>query len=100
MFLHNVTYWLKADLTPAQSAAFHEGIADLMKLKSVKVAWFGTPAAGGEAASDRSYTHALVMDLGDAAGHDAFQADPDHEAIRRRIGGFWDKIVIYDVVDL
>jgi hypothetical protein len=97
MFLHNVTYWLKPDLTPQQLETFHEGIGALMKLGAVKAAWFGTPARGGEAIADRSYTHALVMDLGDAAGHEAFQADPEHDAIRKRIGGFWDKIVIYDV---
>jgi len=97
MFLHNVTYWLKPDLTPEQLRTFETGIADLMKLKDVKVAWFGTPAKGGEAIADRSYTHALVMDLGDAAGHDAFQVDPEHDAIRARLGGLWDKIVIYDV---
>lgn len=98
MFLHNVTYWLKADLTAAQRQTFLEGIDALMKLESVKAAWFGTPSPRGEDIAERGYTHALVMDLGDEAGHAAFQADPAHDAIRRRIGGFWDKIVIYDVV--
>jgi hypothetical protein len=98
MFLHNVTYWLKPELTPTEVLLFEAGIADLMKLKSVKRAWFGQPAPGGEAIADRSYTHALVMDLGDEAGHTAFQADPEHDAIRQRIGGLWTKLVIYDVV--
>lgn len=97
MFLHNVTYWLKADLTAEQRQVFLEGIDALTKLGSVKAAWFGTPSPRGEDIAERDYTHALVMDLGDEAGHAAFQADPAHDAIRARIGGFWDKIVIYDV---
>jgi hypothetical protein len=70
-----------------------------MRLESVKNAWFGAPAKGGEAISERSYDHGLVLDLGDPAGHDAFQADPAHHAIRDRIGASWDRIVIYDVAD-
>jgi hypothetical protein len=68
-----------------------------MKLESVRCAWFGVPAAGGDPAADRTYTHALVLGLDGAAGHDAFQADPEHDAIRKRIGGSWEKILIYDV---
>jgi hypothetical protein len=97
VFLHNVLYWLKPDLTPQERATFLAGIEDLKRLKSVRAAWFGTPSSNGEAIADRSYTHAIVMDLGDAAGHDAFQIDPEHDAIRKRIGGSWDKILIYDV---
>jgi hypothetical protein len=99
VFLHNVHYWLKPDLTPGQKQIIFDGIADLMRLQSVKNAWFGAPAKGGEAIADRSCSHGLVLDLGDAAGHDAFQADPAHQAIRDRIGASWDRIVIYDISD-
>ena len=57
MFLHNVTYWLKPDLTPEEEEHREPEVP----------------------------------------GHDAFQADPGHDAIRERLGGLWDKIVIYDV---
>jgi hypothetical protein len=97
MFLHNVHYWLKPDLTEAERKTFLDGIAALMKLESVRCAWFGTSAPGGDPAADRSYTHALVLGLEDAAGHDAFQLDPEHNAIRSRIGGSWERILIYDI---
>lgn len=97
MFLHNVHYWLKPGLTAEERELFFQGIDDLKKLKSVRAAWFGTPAPGGEAGAEAGYTHAIVMDLGDAAGHEAFQADPEHDAIRRRIGASWEKILIYDI---
>jgi hypothetical protein len=99
VFLHNVHYWLKTGLDPAQRQTFLDGIQDLMRLESVKNAWFGAPAKHGEVIADRSYDHGLVLDLGDEAGHDAFQADPAHQAIRDRIGASWDRIVIYDVAD-
>jgi len=96
MFLHNVTYWLRGDLTAAEKANFLRGIEALMRLDSVRQAWFGAPA-GADPMADRSFDYSLVLDLGDAAGHDAFQADPAHQAIRDSIGKSWDRIVIYDV---
>ena len=99
MFLHNVHYWLKPELTPAQRQNFLDGISDLMKLASVRNAWFGAPAMGGEAIAERGYDYGLVLDVVDTQGHDAFQADPAHQAIRDRIGASWNRIVIYDVAD-
>ena len=97
MFLHNVTYWLRPNLTPAEKEIFFAGIADLMKLRSVKQAWFG-PRAGNDPMADSSFDYCLVLDLGDVAGHDDFQIDPAHQAIRDRIGKSWTRLLIYDVV--
>jgi hypothetical protein len=97
MFLHNVHYWLKLSLTEEERGTFFRGIEALMKLESVRCAWFGAPAERGDPAAERDYTHALVLGLDGEAGHDAFQADPKHHAIRNRIGGSWEKILIYDV---
>lgn len=99
MFLHNVQYWLRADLTPAEKEVFLRGIADLMKLRSVRQAWFGPPA-GADAMADRTFDYSIVLDLGNVAGHDAFQADPAHQGIRDAIGKSWDRLLIYDVADL
>jgi hypothetical protein len=49
--------------------------------------------------ADRSFDYSIVLDLGDSAGHDDFQADPAHQEIRGRIGGSWDRLLIYDVAD-
>lgn len=100
MFLHNVHYWLRPDLSPEGRENFLGGIGDLMKLASVRGAWFGAPYARGEAGAERGYDYGLVLDLGDAAGHEAFQADPEHHAIRTRIGASWERLVIYDVADV
>ena len=96
MFLHNVHYWLRPDLTPAEKEIFLNGIADLRKLRSVRQSWFGPPA-GSDAMADRSFDYSIVLDLGDVAGHDDFQSDPAHQSIKDRIGGSWSRILIYDV---
>ena len=96
MFLHNVTYWLRPDLTPAEKETFLAGIADLMKLRSVKQAWFG-PRVDADPMADRTFDYSIVLDLGNAAGHDDFQSDPAHQSIRDRIGGSWSRLLIYDI---
>jgi hypothetical protein len=98
MFLHNVQYWLRPNLTPAEKETFLAGIRDLMALASVKQAWFGPPA-GDDPLADRTLDYSIVLDLGDDAGHDAFQADPEHQRIRDALGGSWDRLLIYDIAD-
>lgn len=97
MFLHNVTYWLRPDLSPAEKEVFLAGIADLMKLRSVKQAWFG-PRTGTDPMADNTFDYSIVLDLGDVAGHEDFQVDPAHQSIRDRIGKSWTRLLIYDIV--
>jgi hypothetical protein len=96
MFLHNVHYWLRRDLSASEKRTFLEGIDDLMKLRSVRQAWFGPPA-GHDPMADRTFDYSIVLDLGDEAGHADFQADPAHQRIRETIGGSWERLLIYDV---
>ncbi len=90
---------MRPDLTETGKQTFLEGIEALMKLSSVKHAWFGKPADTDRPVIDRTYDYALVLVLENAAGHDAFQIDPEHNAIRERLGGMWSRILISDVTD-
>jgi hypothetical protein len=99
MFLHCVYYWMRSDLSEAEKQTFLEKAQALIRLKSVKHGWFGKPAETDRPIIDRTYDYALVLVLEDAAGHDAFQADPEHHAIRNVVSGMWKKILIYDFED-
>jgi hypothetical protein len=96
VFLHCVYYWMKPALTETEKADFLHNIQALIQLSSVRHGWLGKPAGTSGSLIDRSYDHALVLVLEDAAGHDAFQADPKHHAVRNVVGGMWDRISIYD----
>lgn len=84
-------------MSESERELFTSEIMKLTKLASVKHGWFGKPAATDRPVIDRSYDYALVVDVGDAAGHDAWQTDPGHLAVRNVVGGMWDRILIYDV---
>ena|ERR1700722_830702 len=96
MFLHCVYYWMRPELTKVEKETFLEKIQELIRLPSVKQGWFGKPAETDRPVIDRTYDYALVLILENLAGHDAFQADPEHHAIRNVVGGMWSRILIYD----
>ena len=98
MFIHSVYFWLKSDLTPQQVNAFHEGIASLTSIGSVKYAHTGPPAPTDRPIIDSTYSQALILVFDDQVGHDSYQDHEDHEAFRQTCDNFWHKIVIYDCV--
>ena len=98
MFVHSVYFWLRDDLSPADTAKFVDGIRSLTTIPVVKLGFIGTPADTNRAIIDTTYSYALVVIFPDAAAHDAYQVHPVHEAFRENCGGSWKKIVIYDAV--
>ncbi len=98
MFIHSVYFWLKDDLTAQQVDAFHEGIASLTTIGTVKDAHTGVPAPTDRPIIDQSYSQALILVFENQADHDSYQDHAVHEAFRQTCGDFWHKIVIYDTV--
>ncbi len=96
MFIHSVYFWLREDLTDEQRAAFREGVESLTTMPTVKSGFVGTPAATDRPVIDRSYSVGLVVNLGDLAGHDAYQTHPIHLAFLDQFKTFWTKVQIYD----
>ncbi len=96
MFIHSVYFWLRDDLTDAQRAAFTEGVRSLATIPAVRSGYVGAPAATDRPVIDRSYSVGLVVDLGDLAGHEAYQAHPTHLAFLEQFKPFWTKVQIYD----
>ena len=98
MFVHSVYFWLRDDLSPADTTKFVDGIRSLTTIDVVQLGFIGTPAETNREIIDRSYSYALVVTFPDAAAHDAYQVHPVHDAFRENCAGFWKKIVIYDAV--
>ena len=95
MFVHSVYFWLKPGLTAAEEQQFVRGAESLTKIGTVRHGWLGKPAATDRPVIDRTYSYGLVVVFDDAAGHDAYQADPVHDAFRD-LHGLWTQVRIYD----
>jgi hypothetical protein len=98
MFVHSVYFWLRDDLSASDRTKFVDGVRSLTTIDVVKFGFIGTPADTNREIIDRSYSYALVTAFDDAAGHDAYQVHPVHDAFRQNCAGAWKKIVIYDAV--
>jgi hypothetical protein len=97
MLFHNVYFWLKPELTPAQRAEFRRGVEELAGIKSVDRVTVGAPAAtGNRPVIDHSYDVALIVQCRDVAAHDAYQSDPLHLAFIERFKPYWTRVQIYD----
>jgi hypothetical protein len=99
VFIHNVYFWLKPDLTPAQKETYLKGVRALTTIPSVTFGFVGSPASTDRPIIDRSYSYMLVVAFEDKAGHDLYQEHPIHDAFRNDCGTFWNKVLIYDAVD-
>jgi hypothetical protein len=99
MLFHNVYFWLKPELTPAQRAEFRRGVETLAGIKSVAKVDVGVPAATGDRpVIERSYDVALIVQCADLAAHDAYQVDPIHLAFVANFKTYWVRVQIYDSV--
>lgn len=97
MFVHNVYFTLKEGLSAEDQARFEEGVASLTDIETVRHGYVGVPADTHRPIIDRDYTHALVVIFDDAAGHDAYQDHPVHDAFRETCAPYWSSVRIFDV---
>mgnify|MGYP001614356474 CR=1 FL=1 len=91
-------FWLKDDLSPAQTAAFIAGVTALTTIDTVQHALVGVPAPTDRPIIDRSYSYGLVVAFKDMEAHDAYQVHAIHDTFRETCGSFWSQVKIYDQV--
>lgn len=96
MIAHHVLFWLKADITEAQKAAFRKSLETLEKIEVVKTFHLGTPAPIERAVVDTSYTFSLLLIFEDLAAHDVYQVHPLHKAFLDEFKIYFEKVIIYD----
>ncbi len=95
--IHTVFFWLKADLTEEEKAAFLQGVQSLRSIKHIKACYIGPPAPTEErGVVDNSYSFALINHFDDVAGQDAYQVDPIHLKFVEDHKDKWTKVVVYD----
>lgn len=98
MLFHSVYFWLKAELSDSDRAAFRAGLESLAGIEAVQSVHVGTPAATPpRPVIDASYDFALIVVL-DEAAQEAYQNHALHQAFFERFNGFWERVVIYDAV--
>ena len=96
--LHNVYFWLKADLAPAQRQQFEMELAKLVALDYLAYGFAGKPAATEERpVTDHSFSYSLVLRFKTMEDHNFYQVDcPAHKRFIETCKSFWERVVVYD----
>jgi Stress responsive A/B Barrel Domain. len=95
--VHTVYFWLKAELSDEQRAAFRRGVESLKGIQAAEAVYVGTPAATAKRpVVDDSYSVALTVVCKDVAAHDAYQVDPIHLKFVEEFRSYWTRVLIYD----
>jgi len=97
MFVHNVYFWLKDEVTDEEEVAFRQGLESLKDIETVRALYVGRPVPSEREVVDHSYTFGLTAVFDDSDGHDAYQVHTLHKEFLDEFAHSWDRIVIYDM---
>ena len=97
MLVHNVFFSLRKDLSDSEIKDFETGLSSLKAISHADSVYIGSPAPVAERpVLDRDYDFCLTVLLKDVEAHNAYQADPIHQAF---IGGNkekWTQVRVFD----
>ena len=99
-FVHHVYFWLKNPNSAEDKAKLIEGLKKLTKVKSIKEAHIGVPADTNRDVIDSSYAVSWLLMFKDKAAQDSYQVDPIHLKFVEEYSPLWNKVVVYDSVDI
>jgi hypothetical protein len=99
--VHHVYFWLKNPYSKEDLAKLIEGISSLKKIETLRMVKIGVPAATTKRdVIDDSYSISLLTVFDDIAGQDVYQIHPIHLKFVETYSPLWNKVVVYDSMDI
>jgi hypothetical protein len=99
--VHHVYFWLKNPSSKEDLAKLIEGISSLKKIETLRMVKIGVPAATTKRdVIDDSYSVSLLTVFDDIAGQDVYQVHPTHTKFVETYSPLWNKVVVYDSMDI
>lgn len=97
--IHQVYFWLHNPDSAEDRDKLIEGLNSLRQIDSVRGLQIGLPASTEKRdVVDNSYQVSETMLFDDAAGQNAYQVHPLHQAFVEQYSHLWRKVVVYDSV--
>lgn len=100
MFIHHVYFWLKNPSNEEDRQKLVEGLEKLTKVKTIKMFHIGKPADTNRDVIDTSYSISWMLIFDDKAAEESYQVDPIHLNFVETCKHLWDKVVVYDSIDV
>lgn len=99
--VHHVFFWLKNRDSKEDLTKLLEGLKTLEKIESIKKMHIGVPASTEQRpVVDSSYSASELMFFDDVAGQEAYQVHPIHKKFVEQCSHLWEKVIVYDSIDV
>ena len=100
-FVHVVFFWLKNPDNFDERRQFETSIGKFIKnSKYVKSMHLGLPASTNRPVIDTTYTYCLIVSFSTKDEHDKYQAEEIHKIFIKESEDLWEKVRIYDSVNI
>ena len=99
--VHHAFYWLKNPGSAEDRDKLVAGVKTLSKIETVRELRVGI-VAGTEKRDvvDNTWGVSELMFFSDLAGQAAYQTNPIHQDFIKNYSHLWDKVVVYDAIDV
>ena len=99
-FIHHVYFWLKNPDSKEDRAKLIEGLKKLSKVKTIKSFHIGQPAGTSREVIDGSYAISWFTLFDNGPDQDSYQKDPIHLKFVEECSHLWNKVIVYDSIDV
>ena len=98
---HHVFFWLKNPESKEDLKKLLDGLQKLEKIESVRGLHIGVPAKTEKRpVIDDSYSASELIFFDDLAGQDIYQVHPIHKKFIEDCSHLWQKVIVYDSMDI
>ncbi|HEY8510840.1 MAG TPA: Dabb family protein [Cyclobacteriaceae bacterium] len=101
MLAHHVFFWLKNPNSKEDRDKLIAGLKTLEKIETVKSLRIGVPASTEKRdVVDNSFSVSELMFFDDVEGQNAYQVHPIHKKFVEDCSHLWERVVVYDAMDI
>ncbi|HKI88413.1 MAG TPA: Dabb family protein [Draconibacterium sp.] len=99
--MHHVFFWLKEPKNQEHREQFEKAMNALLKVETIKLSHVGIPAATEErGVVDNTYTYSYMVMFDTLEDQFVYQKHPIHLKFIEENSHLWNKVVVYDAVDI
>jgi len=100
VFIHHVYFWLKHPENNDNKLLLIDGLKKLSATTSIQSFHIGSAASTSRDVIDGSYDVSWMLLFANKAAQDQYQTDPIHLQFIKDCSPLWEKVIVYDSVDV
>ncbi|MDZ4793023.1 MAG: Dabb family protein [Bacteroidota bacterium] len=100
VFIYHVYFWLQHEESTEDLDKLVVGLKKLSAVTTIRQFHIGKPAATSRDVIDGSYTLSWLVLFDNKSDQDSYQTDPIHLKFIEDCSLLWQKVVVYDAVDI